>query len=167
MFERRPAESSLAPGPSHPRCLEWRKITRQALDLELEDPLRPIDVLEPKLAQIAQADVRREVVLDKLAGRVREQHLSAMPGPADAGRTVDAETDVTALGGDGLARVDSHSHTELHSLGPPVPGERALRCDRRGDRIARAAEGDEERIALGVDLLTAVRLEGLAQEAFM
>jgi hypothetical protein len=50
----------------------------------------------------------------------------------------------------------------MHSLGQPAQGQCALGRGRRGDRIARAAESHEQRIALGVDLPPAVRLEGVA-----
>jgi hypothetical protein len=60
--------------------LGWRKLTRQAFDLELEDALRPVDVLEPLLARIAEADIRREVVLDKL--RVAFESNTCAPCPA-------------------------------------------------------------------------------------
>ena len=54
---------------------------------------------------------------------------------------------------------------QLHSVRPGVRGERPLRrdCGQRG--VPRPAKGDEERVALRVDLLSAVLGEGRAQDA--
>ena len=48
--------------------------------------------------------------------------------------------------------------------GHACSAERALRVDRRGDRVLRARERDEERVALRVDLAAAVRVERRAQQ---
>jgi hypothetical protein len=45
-----------------------------------------------------------------------------------------------------------------------VPSQRALRSNCAADRIARSCEGEEERIALSVDLATARAAEMLAEE---
>ena len=45
--------------------------------------------------------------------------------------------------------------------------ERDLSLDRRQKRVACAGEGDEEGVALGIDLVAAVRFEGRPQQALM
>jgi hypothetical protein len=67
---------------------------------------------------------------------------------------VHAESDVPLLADRGLACVHAHPHTNLAVLGPVVLGERALRRGGGGNRRFCAGKGDEERVALGVDLLS-------------
>src|SRR5947208_1853811 len=76
---------------------------------------------------------------------------------------MDAETVVALVAEAGLARVQAHAHTTLHSVRPGVLGERALRrgCGQR--RVRRPPKGDEEGVALRVDLLAAVLFECCAQ----
>jgi hypothetical protein len=48
-----------------------------------------------------------------------------------------------------------------------LSGEVALRGDGSGDGVLRSRERDEERVALGIDLMAAVGGEGLAQDPLM
>ena len=64
----------------------------------------------------------------------------------------------------GVTGVDPHPYLDHGSFRPRLFGQRALRGDGRIDRVLRAAERDEERVALRVDLLAARLLEGPAQE---
>jgi hypothetical protein len=81
-------------------------------------------------------------------------------GVADPRRLVHGEADV-AVGRDRrLARVDTHPYPHLDVVGPVVRRERPLCLGRRLDRRARAAEDDEERVALRVDLEAAGVGEG-------
>jgi hypothetical protein len=48
-----------------------------------------------------------------------------------------------------------------------MSGQRTLDLDRRGEGVAGAAEGDEERVALRVDLLAPVRGEDLPQQPLL
>ena len=52
-----------------------------------------------------------------------------------------------------------HPHANLLALRPLVRRERALGCDRAGDGVSRTRERIEERVALGVDLGTALVTE--------
>jgi hypothetical protein len=63
--------------------------------------------------------------------------------------------------------VDADPHAHIDALQPPPRRERPLRADRRGDRVARAGEGDEERVVLGVDLAAVVLDERRAQQALI
>jgi hypothetical protein len=58
-----------------------------------------------------------------------------------------------------LAGVHAHPHAHLDRLGPGVRDERPLGGHRGRDCIGGAREGDEERVALGVDLDAAMLLE--------
>jgi hypothetical protein len=72
----------------------------------------------------------------------------------DAGAFVHVETDIALLGQPRLTRVQAHAHSD----GSVVEG--ALAILGRSDRVGCAAEGDEERVTLSVDLDAVVRGEG-------
>ena len=70
---------------------------------------------------------------------------------------------IPALGDARFARVDADAHSHAQAA-RPVDGSKCPLCGQRcGSGIAGAAEGKEERVALGVDLEAAVRFEGLSQ----
>ena len=90
--------------------------------------------------------------------RLRDQHLPAVPRSRDPCRTVDVHAHVALVGSNRLTRVDSHSH-------PYRPlTQRALRVERSRGRVCRTGKGDEERVALGVDLDTIVGGERFSQD---
>jgi hypothetical protein len=66
-----------------------------------------------------------------------------------------------------LAGVHPHADPTLDAVGPGVARERALAVDRRLDPVARTGERDEERVALGADLVAVVRDERLTEEPAM
>jgi hypothetical protein len=61
--------------------------------------------------------------------------------------------------------VEAHADAHLDAFRPLLPEQRSLRRGRGLDRRAGAAEDDEERVALGVDLDPAAVGEGGPQEA--
>jgi len=71
------------------------------------------------------------------------------------------------VGEDGLARVHAHAHAQLGAFWPVVRCEGALTVGGRSRGVAGPREDEEERIALRVDLLTAVSGERLAQKALV
>ena len=119
------------------------------------------------LAEIHDVDVVGQLVLDEFAGRVRQEHLAAVPGRADARAAVDAHPDIPVATDKRLARVKAHPHANRHAVGPRLGGERPLQLDRRGDRVACARERDEERVALRVDLVAVEPLDRLADQPGM
>ena len=80
---------------------------------------------------------------------------------------MDAHADVALLPDPGLAGVQAHPHSDLDAFGPRVRVEVALRRHRGPDRVLRAWEGDEERVALRVDLVAPVSRRGLADDALV
>jgi hypothetical protein len=113
---------------------------REVARAELEQPKRLQQILEPVLAEIPQ------VILDEIPGRLREQRLAAVPGRADAGGTVNIDADIALPSHGRFAGVqaDTGAHRPR--------GQPSLRLERGRDRICRAREREEERIALSVDL---------------
>jgi hypothetical protein len=63
--------------------------------------------------------------------------------------------------------METHSDAHARTFGPRVGLERALRVHGGRDGVTGSGEGDEERVALGVDLTPAIRLEGIPQQPLM
>ena len=127
---------------------------------QLVELLRPREVLEPVLAQVAQPDA----VVEQRARRLGEQHLPAVAGSHHPRGLVDVEPDVAPVDEPRLARVEADPHPDLVSPGQACSGERALGLRGRRGSVARRGERDEERVALAVDLNAAVALECLAEQ---
>jgi hypothetical protein len=148
-------------------CLERRELCAAAVRDELEDVLRPVEILEAMLSQVEELDAGRQLSLDELAGGPREQDLASVPRRADTGGAMNPEADV-ALAADGrLGRVDADADPDFLILGPAVIRQRALGCEGRREGVPRPPERDEEGVALGVDLVAAGLLEGVAKESLM
>ncbi len=137
---------------------------RRALDLELEDALRLVEVLQLPLAEREDRDACRQRGSDERARRVREQDVAALPRGAEPRRADDVETEV-ALAADGrLAGVQPHPDEDGAALRPVVSGVGALHLHRGLDRVAGAREGEEERVPLRVDLDAAALGERVAHQ---
>ena len=148
--------------------LQRRELRRQPVSTGLVDANRAIEVLEAVLPEVTQEDVEiLFLVLEQRLRRLGHKHLAAVPGRADAGGTVDGQSGVAGLTSGGLACVDPHSNLDVHGLWPLVGEERKLSFDGSKHRLARAREGDEEGIALRVDLVAAVSRERCAQQPLM
>ena len=96
------------------------------------------------------------LVLEQCLRRLRDEHLPAVAGRADPSGAINRQARVAAAAGDRLARVQAHPHLDLDALGPRMREQSQLTLDGGQERIARAREGDEERVALGVHLVAAV-----------
>ena len=127
----------------------------KVLRSELVEALRRRQVLEAVLAEVAQLNGR----VEQPSRRLRDQNLPAVPGAHDPRRTVDVEADIPLFRHDRLARVDPDSNP-YRSLREP-----GLNVCRRGNRVARAGERDEERVALRVHFEPAVARECVADHA--
>src|SRR5574340_204192 len=99
--------------------------------------------------------------------RFREQDLAAMTGGGDARGAVDIQADIAWADELWGAGVQPEAHADLSLRGPGVRGESLGSLDRRGDGCRRSGEGDEEAVALGVDLNADVRRKRLAHQALM
>jgi hypothetical protein len=163
----RRARQGVRPTGSGRRRHGRRKVRWKIADDELEEPLGVIEVLEPVLTKIPERDVERQLPGNELARGARDQHLPAVAGSADPRRSVHVQTDVVMLADLRLAGVDTHAHAHIDALGPTPGGERPLRGHGGGDSVARPPERNEERVALGLNLVTVVRLERRPQQAAM
>ena len=79
-----------------------------------------------------------------------------MAGSRDAGSPVDVGAHVTFLGHVRRSGVDAHAHPDRPQ------GKRLLRLPRRIERPGRGRKSDEEGVALGVNLDSAVTRRGLS-----
>jgi hypothetical protein len=83
---------------------------------------------------------------DEITRRTGEEHLTAVAGCGDSGSAMDVRACIPQLSELRLPRVQAYPNPNRC-----LP-QRSLRVSRRGDRIGRARERNEERIALRVDL---------------
>jgi len=141
-----------APGLERP---ERRELGGQAVDLELEDPLRSAEVPEPVRPEVPG------VHLDESPGGLGQEDLAAVADGGDAGGPVDVEPDVAFLGQPRLAGVEAHPDLDR------TAGQRPLGFRGCADRVRGPGERDEESVALGVDLDPAVRGDGSADDPAM
>src|SRR5438034_10853952 len=114
----------------------------QARAGKLVDVRRLVEVLEPKLPQVAQPQVGRQEVADHRRQRPRNQDLAAMPGCGDASGAVDLQAGITAVAASRFADVEANSHAEIRRMRPF--GQRPLAFRGGLQRSERAVEHDEE-----------------------
>ena len=129
----------------------------------MEEPAL-VDVAQVRLAEVSQLEAARELTLDELRSRARDEHLAAVSSVTDPRGFVHGKADVAGAQNRCLAGVQSHPHPYLGTLGPVVLGHRALDVRRRDDSRTGLPENDEEGVALRVDLHPAGLGEGPAQE---
>ena len=84
---------------------------------------------------------------------------------ADAGGSHHVEPEVPLFADGRLARVESHPDPDALSVRPRVRRVRPLGLDRGRRRVARSREGEEEGVALRVDLDPGMGAEALAHDA--
>ena len=97
-------------------------------------------------------------VADERPRDVGDEDLAALGLGGDTGGEIDRAAEVAVVLGDDVTGVDAHAHADR------MLGERTL--DRAGaqHRLARAGEGEHERVALLLDLGAVMALEQVADE---
>ena len=136
----------------------------EPLDLQVPKGEGLVDVLEPVGAERPQGDPDRGLA-ELLARGARQHHLAAVPGRADPGAPVQVDPHVALGARHGRAGVEADAQAQGGSIGPAVPGVGALDGDRRAKGGNALGEGDEEGVALGVNLVSAVLGDRRAQDA--
>src|SRR3954451_21740670 len=106
------------------------------------------EVFESMLTQVPDV----EAVVEKSSGRFGYEYLATVAGRHHARTLMDGEADVPAADRRRLSGVQADPHADLVVVRPVVPGECLLRRDRRLCSVLRRGEGDEEGVALSVDL---------------
>ena len=134
------------------QALEWREVSLA----QLEDAFGRGEVLQPVLAQVAH------VVPTHDGGRGRrDEHLPTVAAGSDPGRPVHVDANVAFLGQMRAAGVDAHAHPDR------ARGQSGLGRLRRSQSTGGRGEGDEDGIALRIDLDAAVGTARLTQDAAM
>ena len=119
-----------------------------------------LDVLQLGLAEIVDADALGQVVADERAGRLREEDLAAVASRADPRRADDVQPEVALVADRRLAGVQAHPHAHRGAVAATRGSRaRAGRRPRRATASRARWEGEEERVALRVDLASAGRAE--------
>jgi hypothetical protein len=106
----------------------------------------------------------RLAVLHETAGALGDEDLPAVRRGGDASSAMDVDADVVTADDERLARVQAHAHADGGAVRPGVRGERLLGGYGRSQPGDRVREGDEEAVALRVDLAPAVPVEGVPQQ---
>ena len=114
---------------------------RERIVAELVQTLRADEVLQAMLPEVAE-----RVVFDETSRRLGEDDLATVRGGGDARCPVDVDPDVALVRHLWLSRVDPHAHADGAAL------ERVACLGCGCDRVGGAGEGDEEGVALRVDL---------------
>ena len=118
------------------------------------------------LAKVEKLDARNVLllILEQVVRRLRHEDLPTVPGRRDARGAMDGNARVRAVGRRGLTRVDSDANSDIGAVRPRMLRQRPLSVDGSEHGVARVCECDEERITLGVDLVTVVRCERFAKD---
>ena len=103
-------------------------------------------------------EVAERLRVEERRGGRRDEDLVAVRERGDARSAVDVLADVALLGRGRSARVQAHAHADRSRLEPFARRARRLR------RSSGCRKGDEERVALRVDLDAAVRRRRLAHD---
>src|SRR5215203_370649 len=87
-----------------------------------------------------------------------------MPNRAEAGRPMDAESEIAVADELRLGGVDAHPHAHLHVVRPIMGAVGVLRGDRCRNCILRSSKSRKERLALSVHLPTPMLIERRAHQ---
>jgi hypothetical protein len=111
------------------------------------------------LPEVTKLEARDFVLVDEPGGGTGEQDLASMPDRTDPGSAMDAHAEIPTRPKIGLGSVHPHAHCEAATVGPPFGLVRLLCRDGRRDGVLRSVEGDEEALALRVDLVASVGVD--------
>jgi hypothetical protein len=119
------------------------------------------------LTEISEGRSLGEIVLDQRASNAREEYLAPVTRRAHAGGRVDAQPDVAVSPDDWLTGVEPHSHSHVDVVGPGVGRKGLLRSDGARDGILSAGKGNEQGVALVVDLAAVELGEHLPEQTMV
>ena len=125
------------------------------------------EVFEPVDTEVFKPCALRERVGEQGGGRGRKHDLATVSGRRDTGSAVNIETDKAGNRPGCLTGVDSHPHADGFAGWPRMRNKRPLHLDSSGNAGARRRKYGEERIALGVDLLTVMDGQGFPDKPMM
>jgi hypothetical protein len=90
----------------------------------------------------------------QIAGRLGEQHLSAVPSAHDLCASLEIQTNVPLGGKLWLPGVQAHAHTDPHAFRPGMGEEEALRIYSGFDGISGVCKGHKKGLSRRIDFVT-------------
>ena len=141
-----------------------REVGRQVRVRDLDDALRSTEVAQSVLAEIAQRDLRADVIAHEIGAGGRRHDLSAVRRRGDASGTVHRRAVVVAV--THLRHPGVQTHPDLQRLGehPLLAGQRALRVDRSRHCVGCSAERSVQAIAGGLHHMAVALLHRASQD---
>ncbi len=116
------------------------------------------------LTQIAQIDTFGELIAHQFLCGQGEEYLSTMSGTHEAGDAVDRSAEVIAFALYGGTGMQSHTYTQRLNLAPVFGVYGALGGKGSVESIRGSSEGGVEGIATGLEDVSTVSFDGLAQK---
>jgi hypothetical protein len=169
VHHRRPAlrtRTTPAPGSVPPPGQQgWRLQPGRG---QLEQPHRPVQVLQPVLAHVHQGEPRLPLllllILDDRLRRLGHQHLRAAGGSTDPGRAVHGQAGISSPGPDRVTGVNADPDPDRRTIWPLMSRQRPLDLQRAQHGLLRTSERREERISLGIHLRATLPGDGRADQ---
>ena len=132
-----------------------RELGRQPRMGKLEEALRPPEVLQSMLPEVAQRGAVREPALDEAGGRLGQQDLAAVTGRHDPRRPVHRGPEEVPAARLDLAGVDPHPHPDRAPVRPRLREQPVLSGDRGRHGADRNGEDGHQSVAGRLDDLAA------------
>src|SRR4029077_14224590 len=145
------------------RLQRW-EILRETFNGELKQALRLGQVFEAMQAEVFQRQPGWQRVINQRPGGFRDEHLPPMAGARHPGGSMDVKADVLVTDEGGLARVDADPYAHDAALRPLMRVQRLLRRRCASAGLQCAVEHNEEGIAFGPELVTAIGGARFARE---
>src|SRR5581483_7124924 len=120
--------------------------------VDLEDLLKPGDVLQTEESEAPQRRVLGKTGSREVATQLREEDLSAVCGRGDPVRLVDAYADVVVADDLCFSGMDTHTDANLRRRRPRMAAQLQLPLDRGRKRVGNPLERYEERVTFRADL---------------
>jgi hypothetical protein len=139
---------------------------------QLEDALRPGEVLQSMLAQVKDVRTGQQAIAHQPEGDFREQSLAPVSGREDTDHAVKRLAKVVPTLRFYRARVQGHSNAECGmrtaEYGRPIFGqESALACERGIQGLWSSGEGGAKGITYRLEDVAAVCLNSMVQDIIM
>ena len=133
-----------------------RESRLQARRVQLEDPLRAAQVLQPVHPQIGQRRARRQPAADQRGRRLRDQHLTPVGRRGHPGGPVHLQAHQARRRPRRFPAMDAHPHPDPLPARPGMVLDGLLHRQHRRHAGPRRGEHGEERVPLRVHLAAAV-----------
>src|SRR5947209_2155866 len=138
---------------------ERRKVRRQTLPNQLEEPGHAGNVFEAACPQLPHAHSCRQSTGQQVVSCPREEDLTSVADAHQAGGQVDVEAHVAIFGGLGIAGMNAHTHAHSNLIRPVGGAQSALGGHGGRYRINSPLKDDEEGVTLRINLVAVALLK--------